>query len=128
MAIKGGRSQLLHPQKDVIDLQEYRKLQQETMLENDFQNNVIDAARKFGWHVYHVYDVQTATERGFPDLVLLREGECIYAELKKANGRLSDEQVEWLRLFKTIQGNEVVVWRPADYDGVIARLARRKAV
>jgi hypothetical protein len=98
------------------------------LTEEAWQNQVIDLARLFGWHVHHTRPARTARgwatpiqgHKGFPDLVLARAGRVIFAELKTDTGRLRPEQQEWQQEL-TAYGSEdadptheVYVWRPAD--------------
>ena len=87
--------------------------------EKEFQSRVVALAQGLGWRVYHAYDSRRS-EPGFPDLVMVRE-RVIFAELKTDRGRLSQAQSEWLERL-TGAGGEVYVWRPADWDAVLAVL------
>jgi VRR-NUC domain-containing protein len=101
--------------------------------EFELQRAVVEAARLFGWLVAHFRPARTARGwrtpvaadgAGFPDLVLVKPGRLVFAELKAATGRLSDEQARWLAALGLSERCEVYVWRPADWlDGTIeARL------
>jgi hypothetical protein len=99
------------------------------MLEKDFQAAVVELARWHGWKVHHTRTVQIAgggwlspgLDKGFPDLVLARDGDVIVAELKTDNGRLTVSQGEWLKVLGTVV--EAVVWRPRDMSLIHERLA-----
>jgi hypothetical protein len=90
--------------------------------EVELQATIIEGARRFGWLVYHTHDSRRSAA-GFPDLVLARDAEVIFAELKSEKGRISDDQKTWLATLGTAA--EVHVWRPSDLDSALARLARR---
>jgi hypothetical protein len=95
------------------------------MSEADLQRTLLDAARLFGWMSYHVPDSRRATCKGFPDLVLAHpSGQLLYAELKSARGRVSAEQIQWIKTLR-LAGSEVYVWWPRDLDAAIARLQKR---
>ena len=92
------------------------------MKESEFQRIVIDMAHLFGWQVAHFRPAQTAKGwrtavaadgKGFPDLVIARERQVIFAELKTKTGRLSEAQCRWLDVLPN-----AVVWRPADLDEI----------
>lgn len=93
------------------------------MTEAQLQKAVIDAAHMFGWLVHHVKPARTpdgkyltriAGDAGFPDLVLARDGEVFFVELKSAIGRIRPEQKRWAEHL------DVIVWRPVDWtDGTI---------
>jgi len=88
------------------------------MSEREFQEgHVLPLARQFGWAVYHTHDSRRSVA-GFPDIIALRDGRMVVAELKSEKGRLSQPQKEWLDLFRAIPEAEVFVWRPSDCDQI----------
>lgn len=102
------------------------------MKEDEWQAQVIEAARLFKWRVAHFRPALTkhgwrtavaADGAGFPDLVLVRD-RVIFAELKSATGTTSIDQEEWSAALIEAQA-EWYVWRPDDWDAVIAALRRR---
>lgn len=106
--------------------------------EADFQKAVIDWAHLFHWKVYWIpdwmYRLAIASmlrsrrkdrdwpDKGFPDLVLLKPGRLILAELKSPKGRIEPEQKEWHDLFASV-GLPVHIWKPADIDDIILILS-----
>ena len=89
--------------------------------EAQWQARVVDYARWARWRVYHVGDSRTVTDRGFPDLVLIRE-RVIFAELKTDTGRVTAEQADYLDALRSA-GALAAVWRPKDWDEVQKWLA-----
>ena len=91
--------------------------------EANLQASIIELATLYGWLVYHTHDSRRSKE-GFPDLCMVRGNRLIFAELKSARGKVSDEQKDWLdRLGCT--GTEAYVWWPADWlDGSVDRVLR----
>ncbi len=96
------------------------------------QAAVIEMAKLYGWLVHHTRAVQLPSGRwatpiqghaGFPDLVLVRDGETIFVELKSAIGRTSDWQDKWIAALQEAQ-QEVHIWRPKDITAIRQRLAR----
>ena len=65
------------------------------MTEDQLQAAIIECARLFGWRHYHTFNSRRSVS-GFPDLVLLKVPRIIFAELKTATGKLTDDQREWL--------------------------------
>lgn len=103
--------------------------------EDDLLGNVIRAARIHGWLVHHCRAARTADgwrtpvqgNRGFPDLVLVKPGRLILAELKAQRGRLAAEQVVWRGVLE-LGPAEVYEWRPADWlSGAIQAVLARPA-
>ena len=94
------------------------------MTEADFQRQVIDLARLYGWRCAHFRPAQNshgqwrtpvaADGKGFPDLVLVRD-RVVFVELKAARGRATPEQREWLAALRHA-GVEAYLWRPRDFD------------
>jgi len=79
-----------------------------------FQAHVVELAKMSGWKVYHTHDAR-GSQPGFPDLVLVRESACLFAELKTDRGRLTPEQLGWLDALGRA-GQYAKVWRPGDWE------------
>lgn len=103
--------------------------------EAEWQKQVIDLARLFGWKVAHFRPAQTtkgwrtpvaADGAGWPDLVLVRD-RIVAAELKREGGKVAADQQEWLDALQAA-GAETHVWRPSDLDTVAEVLRRRESV
>ena len=88
--------------------------------EEDFQAAVLKLARAAGWMTYHTHDSRRSAA-GFPDLILVRDGTAIAAELKTGTRQASAAQVEWL---EALDGTRVAsrLWRPEDMDEIVAML------
>lgn len=89
------------------------------------EDQLLAAIREYAtlkkWLCYHTHDSRRS-EPGFPDLVLVRRGRLIFAELKREEGRTSPEQKAWLEKLADVerysQGNvRVYTWRPSDWLG-----------
>ena len=89
--------------------------------EASFQKQVIVWAEQRGWFAYHVYDSRRCVA-GFPDLVLVRRPHVIFAELKRQDGKVSEDQQAWLDELKAC-GQIAVVWRPSDWQAIAEALA-----
>lgn len=80
-----------------------------------------------GWTYYHPPDNKPINGKiqqvvaGFPDLVLVKNGTLVFAELKKETGKTSLEQDEWLAVLAAC-GNKCYVWRPSQLQEVISVL------
>jgi hypothetical protein len=100
------------------------------MREDHLLKAVLDMARLFGLSTAHFRPALSQSGRwhtavagdgkGFPDLVIVGPGGILYRELKTDVGRLSPEQVVWLRKLAVV--SDAGTWRPADlHDGTIER-------
>ena len=75
-----------------------------------------------GWLFYHTHNSERS-DPGFPDVVLCRPGALIFAELKDARRKPTEDQIVWLDVLQhSISGCEVYLWRPADWPAIEARL------
>jgi len=88
--------------------------------EKDFEGQIRDLAKLFGWLYYHTWR-SIHSPAGFPDCVLVRPPRLIFAELKSEKGQLSDKQKEWLEVLKETSV-EVYLWRPSDLGEVLGVL------
>jgi hypothetical protein len=84
--------------------------------EEEFQSRVIALAKEKGWRVYHTRDSRRS-EKGFPDLILLRGEVEIVAELKVPPNKPTSEQREWLAAFQKA-GRPTFVFYPTDWNEI----------
>jgi hypothetical protein len=89
--------------------------------ERQFQAGVVAFAQLHGWRCYHTWDSRRS-DPGFPDLLLVRNGVVVIAELKAQGGRCTPAQVEWLEAFDAARSKLVRVWRPGDWPDIEAVL------
>lgn len=102
--------------------------------EAEFQRLVIELAQTLGYLVAHFRpgmdrrgNWQTAVAgdgAGFPDLVLVGRGQVVFAELKAEKGTPSAKQKDWLEAIEKA-GGRAYLWRPSDWDTIVATLNRR---
>jgi len=92
--------------------------------EAELQEGVLELAQVFQWLRAHFRAAMTSKGwrtpvegdgKGFPDLVLVRSGRMIVAELKGDGGKVSHEQLLWLMAFQTVPNVEVYVWSPESW-------------
>lgn len=84
-----------------------------------------EAAAWGGWMAYHTHDSRRS-EPGFPDLVLVRGGECLAVEVKAAGGRATAAQLEWLAALDAVPGIVAeLVQGDAEVSALCGRLMRR---
>lgn len=86
------------------------------MSEREFQRQVVQLARLLGFLVYHTRDSR-GSDKGFPDLVMVKGKRVLWAELKSPKGRLRPEQKAWLEALRGA-GCDVRLWRPDDWPEV----------
>ena len=89
--------------------------------EKQFESQVKDLAKTFGWLYYHTWR-SIHSPAGFPDCVLVKEGRIIFAELKDEKGKVSEQQFEWLEALGKAKA-EVYVFRPSDFDKIVGILS-----
>ena len=82
---------------------------------------VTQLATLLGWWCYHTWDSRHS-QRGFPDLVLVRPPDLLCVELKRRGGRLTREQSRWLEVLTQCPGIEAYVWSPDEWPQVERRL------
>ena len=91
------------------------------MTEKELQTVVLSLAGVTGWLRYHTYDSRRS-HPGFPDVVLVRDGEMLCVELKSEKGRVTPDQRTWLDAMGRVPGVQAHVWRPEDwFNGAIER-------
>jgi len=95
----------------------------DAMPERAFQAQVVAYARLNGWRCWYVHDSRRSPA-GWPDVVAIRGGRMVVAELKSEKGRLTVDQQDALCLLRQVPGIEVFVWRPSDFDEIERVLQR----
>lgn len=101
--------------------------------EADFQIAVQEYATLRGWSWMHIQKAVNEREywrtpvtgtlgKGFPDLLMVRDGRLVFIELKAAKGKLSPNQTHVLGLLGLTMA-ECYVWRPVDWPTILQTLA-----
>jgi hypothetical protein len=90
------------------------------MSERELDESVRDLCKWLGVRCYSVRNSKAGivSSKGFPDLTLVGAGGICFRELKKENGELRPEQIEWGEAL-TAAGQDWKTWRPSD---LIARV------
>lgn len=99
------------------------------MNESEWQQQVLAAALKLGWQTMHIgrtgkhqaVGAKGTLGRGWPDLVLVKGGRIIFAELKAEKGITDPIQKQVLGILHQV--GEVYIWRPSDFGQVLDTLA-----
>jgi Holliday junction resolvase len=95
----------------------------EAQTEIEFMRHVLSYAKKRGWLYFHTYISKRSTE-GFPDIVCVRNGRMVIAELKREKGgRVTPAQREWLQQLRLVAqascgAVECYLWRPSQWDEI----------
>jgi len=96
--------------------------------EGDFSSQIEDLLKLFGYRWTHFrpawsakgYRTPIKGDKGFPDYVAVKNGRCLFIELKSDSGQLTTDQVEWGRELKAIAQNslgvEYYLWRPSQFN------------
>lgn len=90
--------------------------------EKHFQAEVVKLAKANGWKVYHTW-LSIRSEKGWPDLAMVRLDRTVFAELKKQKGKETHEQKAW-RAALMLAGHDCRLWRPSCWEEIEATLAR----
>ena len=93
------------------------------MTERQLSDAIVQLARLCRWRIHRdPYWRPTATDAGWPDLVLMRprsepwgDTQVIIAELKVNGRKTTAEQDAWLALWRDVPGASVYVWRDTDW-------------
>lgn len=85
--------------------------------------NIIELALLTGWIIFHDYDSRL-NNPGFPDLVLVRGGRIVFAELKTTKGRVRPMQLVWLQALRLCPFVETYLWRPGDWPEIVEKLKK----
>jgi len=103
--------------------------------ESDFQAQVIQLARQYGWLVYHhlpamnrrgKWGSHVQGDKGWPDLVLCKPPHLYLFELKSEKGKASSEQQAWIdALVASGQGAKIL--RPSDWDYIVSVIVGKEA-
>ena len=90
--------------------------------EAQFTRKVIELAQLYGWQVKH--DLPSRTKKGwrtayqgcggFPDIVAVRYGRKVAAELKVGSNKPTKEQLRWLHHW----GEDAYLWYPSDWQQI----------
>ena len=95
----------------------YTKPAKRNRPEQTFQREVQEFARANEWIDWHVLRSK-GMRAGFPDLVLLREPDCLWVELKAPNGKVTTPQKEMHDMLRAC-GQTIYVWKPEDWDEIV---------
>ena len=99
--------------------------------ETALASQVEDLLRVFRWRWCHSrpawstkgYRTPIKGDKGFPDYCAVRNGMCLFIELKDDKTKLSPEQEAWAKELQVIAQNSLGVmyclWRPKDYDKIL---------
>lgn len=97
-----------------------------------WEEQLLELAALLGWRRAHFRPLQTKDGRwrtpvsgdgaGFPDLVLVRGERLIVAEAKAGRASTTPEQRAWLDALDAVPGVEAYVWRPEQWDAIVATL------
>lgn len=104
-------------QTSAAEIARARALLGAEVTERDFQGEVLKAAQLLGWRCYHTLDSR-GSAAGFPDVVAVRGTRLIMAELKRQNGRVTEDQQAWLDDLGKVETLETFLWRPSDWPSV----------
>ena len=98
------------------------------------QATIVAAAKLAGWRVHgeragrnrrDEWSTPIMGDRGFPDLILVRNRMLLAIELKRKPNGMGDGQQAWLDDLNRVPGVQAfVVWVPEQQDDLIAQLVK----
>lgn len=110
----------------LITIAEYRAQEAAAMSEDQLQDKVEGLCRELGWLAYHTHNSRRS-QKGFPDLVMVRGSRVVWRELKTMTGKPTPEQRVWLAALAAT-GADVGLWRPIDLlnETILHELTRKE--
>jgi hypothetical protein len=114
---------------DTLTIEEYKGYVERATTERQFQDIVREFAALMGWtHIYHTFDARRS-DAGFPDLVLVRDTQLLFVELKTEKGKVRPEQESWGQALVQVEGAvpwnvRYRIWRPSQWEQIVETLAR----
>lgn len=96
-----------------------------TQTEVRFQAQVVELARINGYDTYHTFNSRRS-QAGWPDLAIYGHRRYLMVELKAEKGHLSLAQRSTIAKLRAA-GVDVRVWRPSQWNEIVATLTRPKA-
>ena len=95
--------------------------------ESSFLGTVRRAALELGYLYFHDHDSRGNTA-GLPDTLLAKPGHPLYLwELKKdARSKPTIEQLTWVSVLNRCTRVEAGIYRPADWDVMLAKLTKKE--
>lgn len=91
--------------------------------EKAFMQAVLRLARAHQWLAYHPFDSRRSLP-GYPDLTLIRNGRCLWSELKVDGASPTLQQWHWLEALRQVTHTETHLWTPDDWPLIRQVLAR----
>ena len=98
-----------------------------SLTEKQFESQVRDLAKIFGWVYYHTWQ-SIHSPAGFPDCVMVRPPRLIFEELKNEKGKTTPEQDIWLKELEECQTVMVLEPLVVDKAGKTATLKMTKGI
>ena len=89
--------------------------------EKAFMGAVVRLAKEHSWLVFHPHDSRRSLP-GYPDLTLVRNGVCLWSELKVPGGGLTLQQAHWLKALGAVRETATFLWQPEDWPEIVMRL------
>jgi len=90
--------------------------------EKQFAAEVIRLGRVFHQRIYFTQHSK-GSPPGWPDLVIVKPPFLRIRELKTNEGRLTPIQVETIELLKACTQFDVDIWRPKDWQRIVAEMS-----
>ena len=92
------------------------------MTERQLTRAIVELATLRGWMVHHTADSRSLRTHhpGLPDLLMVKGGRAIAAELKVGRRKPTEAQLSWLEALADVPGVEAHLWTDALWhDGTV---------
>ena len=91
--------------------------------EKAFESQVKDLAKLFGWKYYHPF-LSKWSERGYPDITLVKENEdgtasLLFLELKSERGKVTEAQQQWINILSKVPNVGAYIFYPHAWDRIV---------
>lgn len=105
-------------------------------IETECEKTIVQAAMRYGWLVHGTRAAMTAKGEwrtalkghpGFPDLILVRDGQLLIVELKRHPNKVEPSQQIWLDSLRAAGVNALVLWVPDEMQAFIDHILPRRS-
>ncbi len=90
--------------------------------EKEFQSQVRDLSKILHVEKYYHPFLSKWSEKGYPDITIIKVPKLIFLELKTDKGKVTPAQQEWNDLLNQCKTIEAHIVRPSDFESIVSML------